>query len=34
MSGSTQAPLTIAVAPMARKRRHSATRALEGVLGS
>ena len=34
VSGSTQAPFTIVVAPMARRRRQSATRALDGVLGS
>ena len=34
VSGSTQALLTIVVAPAARRRRHSATRALDGDLGS
>jgi hypothetical protein len=34
VSGSTQAPFTIVVAPMARRRRQSATRALDGLLGS
>jgi hypothetical protein len=32
--GSIQAPFTTAVAPAVRMRRHSATRALDGLLGS
>jgi hypothetical protein len=34
VSGSAQALLTIPVAPTARRRRHNATRALDGELGS
>jgi hypothetical protein len=34
VSGSTQVPFTTEVAPIARSRRHSATRALDGVPGS